>query len=71
MKETYQLRDGYAFMQDYQLLLLHEITHMVRGLYLLNKPIEFLLARIIIDNGKFGQLIIYPTFIHVSCKRQE
>ena len=27
------------------------------------------LARILIDNGKFDQLIIYPTFIHVSWKR--
>ena len=27
------------------------------------------MARIIIDNGKFDQLIIYPTFIHVSYKR--
>lgn len=28
------------------------------------------LARIIVENGKFDQLIIYPTFIHVSWKRQ-
>ena len=27
------------------------------------------LARLLIDNGKFDQLIIYPTFIHVSWKR--
>ena len=27
------------------------------------------LARILIDNGKFDQLIIYPTSIHVSWKR--
>ena len=27
------------------------------------------LARILISNGKFDQLIIYPTFIHVSWKR--
>ena len=27
------------------------------------------MARILIDNGKFDQLIIYPTFIHVSWKR--
>ena len=27
------------------------------------------LARILIDNGKFDQLILYPTFIHVSYKR--
>ena len=27
------------------------------------------LARILIENGKFDQLIIYPTFIHVSYKR--
>ena len=27
------------------------------------------LARILIENGKFDQLIIYPTFIHVSHKR--
>ena len=27
------------------------------------------LARILIDNGKFDQLIVYPTFIHVSWKR--
>jgi len=27
------------------------------------------LARIIVENGKFDQLIIYPTFIHVSWKR--
>ena len=27
------------------------------------------IARILIDNGKFDQLIIYPTFIHVSWKR--
>ena len=28
------------------------------------------LARIIVENGKFDQLIIYPTFLHVSWKRQ-
>ena len=28
------------------------------------------LARIIVQNGKFDQLIIYPTFLHVSWKRQ-
>ena len=27
------------------------------------------MAQILIDNGKFDQLIIYPTFIHVSYKR--
>ena len=27
------------------------------------------LARILISNGKFDQLILYPTFIHVSHKR--
>ena len=27
------------------------------------------LARILIENGKFDQLILYPTFIHVSHKR--
>ena len=27
------------------------------------------LARIIVENGKFDQLILYPTFIHVSYKR--
>ena len=27
------------------------------------------LARILIENGKFDQLILYPTFIHVSWKR--
>ena len=27
------------------------------------------LARILIDNGKFDQLIIYPTFIHVSYRK--
>ena len=27
------------------------------------------LARIIVENGKFDQLIIYPTFLHVSYKR--
>jgi uncharacterized protein YcbK (DUF882 family) len=27
------------------------------------------LARILIENGKFDQLILYPTFIHVSYKR--
>ena len=27
------------------------------------------LVRILIANGKFDQLIIYPTFIHVSWKR--
>ena len=29
-----------------------------------------MLARIIVENGKFDQLIIYPTFVHVSWKRQ-
>lgn len=28
------------------------------------------LARIIVANGKFDQLIVYPTFLHVSWKRQ-
>lgn len=28
------------------------------------------LAKIIVENGKFDQLIIYPTFVHVSWKRQ-
>ena len=28
------------------------------------------LARIIVENGKFDQLIVYPTFLHVSWKRQ-
>ena len=28
------------------------------------------LAKIIVENGKFDQLIVYPTFIHVSWKRQ-
>ena len=28
------------------------------------------LARIIVENGKWDQLIIYPTFLHVSWKRQ-
>lgn len=28
------------------------------------------LARIIVKNGRFDQLIIYPTFVHVSWKRQ-
>lgn len=28
------------------------------------------LAQAIVENGKFDQLIIYPTFIHVSWKRQ-
>ena len=28
------------------------------------------LARIIVENGKFDQLILYPTFVHVSWKRQ-
>ena len=28
------------------------------------------LARIIVKNGRFDQLIVYPTFIHVSWKRQ-
>ncbi len=27
------------------------------------------LARIIVANGKFDQLIVYPTFLHVSWKR--
>ena len=27
------------------------------------------LARIIVENGRFDQLILYPTFIHVSWKR--
>lgn len=27
------------------------------------------LARIIVENGRFDQMIIYPTFIHVSWKR--
>ena len=27
------------------------------------------LAKIIVENGRFDQLIIYPTFIHVSFKR--
>lgn len=27
------------------------------------------LARIIVENGKFDQLILYPTFLHVSYKR--
>jgi hypothetical protein len=27
------------------------------------------LARIIVENGKFDQLIIYPTFVHVSWRR--
>ena len=27
------------------------------------------LARILIENGKFDQLIIYPTFIHVSYRK--
>ena len=27
------------------------------------------LVRILIENGKFDQLIIYPTFLHVSWKR--
>ncbi len=27
------------------------------------------MARILISNGKFDQLIIYPTFIHVSYRR--
>lgn len=29
------------------------------------------LARIIVANGKFDQLIVYPTFLHVSWKRQD
>lgn len=28
------------------------------------------LAHAIVENGKFDQLIIYPTFVHVSWKRQ-
>lgn len=28
------------------------------------------LARIIVENGRFDQLIVYPTFVHVSWKRQ-
>lgn len=28
------------------------------------------LARIIVENGRFDQLILYPTFVHVSWKRQ-
>lgn len=28
------------------------------------------LARILIGNGKFDQLIVYPTFIHVSYRRK-
>lgn len=28
------------------------------------------LAKIIVENGRFDQLIIYPTFVHVSWKRQ-
>ena len=28
------------------------------------------LAQAIVENGKFDQLIIYPTFVHVSWKRQ-
>lgn len=27
------------------------------------------LARIIVENGRFDQMIIYPTFVHVSYKR--
>ena len=27
------------------------------------------LARILIENGKFDQLILYPTFIHVSYRK--
>lgn len=27
------------------------------------------MARILIGNGKFDQLIVYPTFIHVSWRR--
>ena len=27
------------------------------------------LAKIIVENGKFDQLILYPTFVHVSWKR--
>ena len=28
------------------------------------------LARVIVENGKWDQMIIYPTFVHVSWKRQ-
>lgn len=28
------------------------------------------LARIIVENGKWDQMIIYPTFLHISWKRQ-
>ena len=28
------------------------------------------LAKVIVENGRFDQLILYPTFIHVSWKRQ-
>jgi len=28
------------------------------------------LARVIIENGKFDQVIVYPTFVHVSWKRR-
>ena len=28
-----------------------------------------ILAKAIIENGKFDQLILYPTFVHVSWKR--
>lgn len=27
------------------------------------------LAKVIVENGKFDQLIIYPTFVHVSYRR--
>ena len=28
------------------------------------------LAKVIVENGRFDQLILYPTFLHVSWKRQ-
>ena len=28
------------------------------------------LAKVIVENGRFDQLILYPTFVHVSWKRQ-
>lgn len=28
------------------------------------------LAKVIVENGRFDQLIVYPTFLHVSWKRQ-
>ena len=40
-----------------------EIPHQVR-----NEELAAL-ARIIVENGKFDQMILYPTFIHVSWKR--